>query len=192
MKKVSLEVASPSKPTYSSNALSIDDATSITIKHEIVGLEDFLTNMQGDTKTHVEAFMAQLGAAQDLLEEKERLEREAANDIASLTQAIEEEQNLPMSLEASVINLEVSNNAILSQLTKDRDNALALVGVLKKEKLSLEVNHTKLHEKLETLDKDHKSLDIKFAILSKSSGQSQGETSKEKEVEVSNIFCDHV
>jgi hypothetical protein len=88
--------------------------------------------------------MAQLGAAQELLEEKERLEREAANEIASLTQALEEEQNLRMSLEASVINLEVSNNAILSQLTKDRDNALALVGVLKKEKLSLDDDHNKL------------------------------------------------
>lgn len=66
------------------------------------------------------------------------------------------------------------------------------MGVLKKEKLSLEVNHTKLLEKLETLDKDHKSLESKFAILSKSSGQPQGETSKEKEVEVFNPCCDHV
>jgi hypothetical protein len=95
--------------------------------------------------------MAQLGTAQDLLEEKERLERGAANGIASLTQDHEEEQNLRMSLETSVINLEVSNNAIISQLTKDRDNALALVGVLKKEKLSLDVDHTKLLKELETL-----------------------------------------
>ena len=87
-----------------------------------------------------------------------------------------------ISLEASVLNLEVSNNSIISNLTKDRDHALALVGVLKKEKLSLEVNHTKLVEKLETLDKDHKSLESNFAILSKSSGQPQGEAPKEKEV----------
>jgi hypothetical protein len=88
--------------------------------------------MQGDTKIHVEAFMYQLGASQDLLEEKEGLGREAADDIASLTQAHEEEHNLRISLEACVLNLEVSNNAIISQLTKDRDHALALVGVLKK------------------------------------------------------------
>jgi hypothetical protein len=138
--------------------------------------------MQGDTKTHVEAFMAQLGAAQDLIEEKERFEREAANEISSLTQPHEEEHNLHISLQASVLNLEVSNNAIISQLTKDRDHALALVGVLKKEKLSLDVDH----------NKEYKSLESKFAILSKSSGQPQGEAPKEKEVEVSNSCCDHV
>jgi hypothetical protein len=97
-----------------------------------------------------------------------------------------------MSLEASVINLEVSSNAIISQLTKDRDNALALVGVLKKEKLSLDVDHTKLLEELETLTKDYKSLESKFAILSKSSGQPQGEAHKEKEVEVPNPCCDEL
>ncbi|KAK1670520.1 hypothetical protein QYE76_058679 [Lolium multiflorum] len=158
MAKVS-EVSSPPKPTSSSNASTIDDVASLAIKREVVGLDAFLTNMQGDTKIHVEAFMAQLGAAQDLIEEKERLEREAADEIASLTQAHEEDHNLRISLEASVLNLEVSNNAIISKLTKDRDHALALVGVLKKEKLSLDVNHTKLLEKLETLKKDHKSLE---------------------------------
>jgi F0F1-type ATP synthase delta subunit len=75
--------------------------------------------MQGDTKIHVGALLAQLGAAQDLIEEKERLEREVANEIASLNEALEEEQNLRISLEASVITLEDSNNAIISQLTKD-------------------------------------------------------------------------
>jgi hypothetical protein len=91
MAKVSSEVSSPPKPTSSSNASTIDNATSLVIKREVVGLDAFLTNMQGDTKIHVEAFMAKLGAAQDLLEEKERLEREAADEIASLTQAHEEE-----------------------------------------------------------------------------------------------------
>jgi hypothetical protein len=55
------------------------------------------------------------------------------------------------------LKLEVSNHSIISNLTKDRYHALAFVVVLKKEKLSLEVNDTKLLEKLETLDKDHKS-----------------------------------
>ena len=86
----------------------------------------------------------------------------------------------------------MSNNAIISQLTKDRDHALALVGVHKKEKLSLDVDHTKLLEELETLTKDYKSLESKFATLSKSSGQPQGEAPKEKEVEVFNSCCDHV
>ncbi|KAK1615899.1 hypothetical protein QYE76_021416 [Lolium multiflorum] len=159
MAKVSSEVEPPSKPTPSSNAIYIDDATSLTIKREIVGLDAFLTNMQGDTKTHFEALMAQLGAAQDLIEEKERLEREAANEIASLTQAHEEEQNLRMSLEASVITLEDSNNSIISQLTKDRDHALGLVGELKNKKLFLEDDHELLLEEVATLTKNFKSLE---------------------------------
>ncbi|KAK1607444.1 hypothetical protein QYE76_031117 [Lolium multiflorum] len=182
---------SPNENLITNNAVAL--WKSLTIKREIVGLDAFLTNMQGDTKTHVEAFMAQLGAAQDLLEEKERLEREAANEIASLTQAHEEEQNLRMSLEASVITLEDSNNAIIPQLTKDRDMlSCALVGELKKEKLSLDVDHVKLLEELETLSKDYKSLERKFAILSKSSDQPQEEARKEKEVEGPNSCCDEL
>jgi hypothetical protein len=82
--------------------------------------------------------LSQLGAAQDLIEEKERLEREAANEIASLKEELEDEQNLRMSLEASVIVLEDTNEAIVSQLTKDRDHTLDLMGELKKKWLSLE------------------------------------------------------
>jgi hypothetical protein len=85
MAKVSSEVSPPPKPTSSSSASTIDDATSLSIKREVVGSDAFLTNMQGDNKIHVEAFMTQLGATQDLLEEKESLEREVVDEIASLT-----------------------------------------------------------------------------------------------------------
>ena len=158
-------------------------------------MDVFLTNMQGETKKHVEALMAQLGEAQDLLEEKERLEREAADEIASLTQAHEEEHNLRVTLEESVLNLEVSNNLNISKLTKERDHALALVNVLKKEKLSLEVGHAKLLKDSAILDEAHKALKREFASLSKSCGQPQMEASKEKEVEVldsTNPCCEHL
>ncbi|KAK1667829.1 hypothetical protein QYE76_055988 [Lolium multiflorum] len=138
MAKASSEVKFPSKPSPLTNALYIDDATSLTVKREIMGLDAFLTNMQGDTKTHVGALLSQLGAAQDLIEEKERLEREVANEIASLKEELEDEQNLRMSLEASVIVLEDTNKAIVSQLIKDRDHTLGLMGDLKKKMLSLE------------------------------------------------------
>jgi hypothetical protein len=136
--------------------------------------------------------MAQLGEAQYLIEEKERLEREVANEIAFLTQAHEEEQNLRMSLEASVITLEVSKNAIISQLTKDRDHALALVGELKKEKLFLDDDHDLLLEEVATLTKDFKSLESKFVLISESSDHPQEEAHKEKEVEVPNSCCDEL
>ena len=141
MAKVSTEVKSHSKPSSSANASYIDDATSLTVKREIMGLDSldsFLTNMKGDTKIHVGALLAQLGAAQDLIEKREKLEREAAFELANLKEELDDERNLRMSLEASVITLEDSNNAIISQLTKDRDHALGLMGELKKKMLSLE------------------------------------------------------
>ncbi|KAK1663601.1 hypothetical protein QYE76_051760 [Lolium multiflorum] len=136
--------------------------------------------------------MAQLGAAQDLIEEKERLEREATNEIASLSQAHEEEQNLRMSLEASVIILEDSNNALISQLTKDRDHALGLVGELKKKKLLLEDDHKSLLEEVATLTKDFKSLESKYVTLSEMSDHPQEEACKEKEDEGTNSLCDEL
>ena len=114
MAKVSTEVESPSKLSSSTNALYIDDATSLTIKREIMGLDSFLTNMQGDTKTHVGALLAQLGAAQDLIEKREKLEREAAFELANLKEELDDERNLRMSLEASVIVLEDKNEVIVS------------------------------------------------------------------------------
>ena len=56
------------------------------------------------------------------------------------------------------MNIEESNNLNISKLIKERDHALALVGVLKKEKLSLEVGHSKLLEDFASLDKAHKAL----------------------------------
>ena len=55
-------------------------------------MDNFISNLQGDTKKHFEALLSQLGEAQDLLEEKEDTifemeghEREAANEIATLS-----------------------------------------------------------------------------------------------------------
>ncbi|KAK1645338.1 hypothetical protein QYE76_063143 [Lolium multiflorum] len=73
------------------------------------------------SETHVEELLTQLDAAQDRIEEKGRLEKEAELEIISLTQDHEEELCMRMSLEASAIVLEDSNNSIISQLTKDRD-----------------------------------------------------------------------
>jgi hypothetical protein len=48
-----------------------NDVNSLKVKIEAVALDEFLTEMQGDTKKHVEALMSQLGEAQELVEEKE-------------------------------------------------------------------------------------------------------------------------
>jgi hypothetical protein len=45
------EVSSPSTPKGMSN---VDDPTSLKVKEEIVALDYFISNMQGETKKHVE------------------------------------------------------------------------------------------------------------------------------------------
>ena len=75
------EVSSPSSPKAMSN---MDDATSLKIKEEIVAFDHFITNMQGETKKHVETLMCQYGEAQEMLEIKGMIEREDAMEIAIL------------------------------------------------------------------------------------------------------------
>jgi septal ring factor EnvC (AmiA/AmiB activator) len=53
------------------------------------------------------------------------LEREYANDIHDLRNALEEEQELRVSLEEKLESIEESCNKIISKLTKERDLALA-------------------------------------------------------------------
>jgi hypothetical protein len=110
--------------------------------------------------------MSQLGEAQNLLEEKERLEQEAADEIASLTQAHEEEHNSRVSLEESVLNLEVSHSLNISKLTKECDNAIALANLIKKEKVEFDVGHAKLLKDSAILDEAQKALKSEFATLS--------------------------
>ena len=50
-----------------------------------------MANLQGEAKKHVEALMSQLGAAEDLLEVKGKIEREDSLTITSLNASLEEE-----------------------------------------------------------------------------------------------------
>jgi hypothetical protein len=63
--------------------------------------------------------------SQKIIEEKCRLEREYANDIGSLENSLEDEQELWISLEEKLESIEESCNEIISKLTKERDLALA-------------------------------------------------------------------
>jgi hypothetical protein len=65
------KLSAPSKSIPTSNISFMDDVESLSMKVEGVGLHEFLTNLEGETKRHFEALMAQLGEAQDLLEERE-------------------------------------------------------------------------------------------------------------------------
>ncbi|KAK1619040.1 hypothetical protein QYE76_024557 [Lolium multiflorum] len=112
--KVLLEVEPLSEPTSLPNTISI------------VVLDASSTNMLGD---------------QDHMMENERLEKKEELDLISITRAYEEEVCMRMSLEASALILEDSNNSLISQLIKDRDYALGWVNELKAKKLYLEEIH---------------------------------------------------
>ena len=89
----------------------------------------------------------------------------------------------------------MSHNLNISKLTKERNHALALVNVLKNERIDFEVGHTKLLKDSANLDEAHKALKRQFASLSKSLGQPQTKSSMEKEVEVldtSNPCCKYL
>ena len=62
--------SSPKSPLSPTSTLS-EDMDSLEVKKEIIAFDEFLSNMEGDTRVHVESLMGQLGEAQDLLEEKE-------------------------------------------------------------------------------------------------------------------------
>jgi hypothetical protein len=47
----------------------VDDEDRLKVKCEVVSLDEFLTNLEGDTKVHFESLLSQLGEAHVLLEE---------------------------------------------------------------------------------------------------------------------------
>ena len=99
--------------------------------------------------------MSQYGEAQHLLEKKEESEREDANEIASLTVTLEEEQELLVTLEEKLESIEESHNKITSKLIKERDHAIAKYKLAKKKRAEFGVGHARLTEELEKLTNAH-------------------------------------
>ncbi|MEI4896790.1 hypothetical protein Q8G71_36485, partial [Klebsiella pneumoniae] len=79
---------------------------------------------QGEHKVRFEALMDQLAQNKVLLEEKGRIEREDAMEIASLKNALEEEEEARVSLEERLESMEESHEEIVTKLVKERDNAV--------------------------------------------------------------------
>ena len=142
-------------------------------------------------KKHFGALASQLNEALDSLYEKGRIEREDSIEIASLNNALEEEQELRVSLEEKLETIEESHNEIISKLIKERDHALAKIKMLKKEKVDFGVVHAKLIMDLEKLDKAHKALESEHSILTKSHEQLQIRLAKYDVPSSSNSSCDH-
>ena len=109
-----IEVSSTPTPTPK----NMNDAISLKIKEEIVALDYFMANLQGENKKNFEDLMSQYGEAKALLEDKGKIEREDAIEIASLSVTLEEEQELRASLEEKLENIEESHNDIIAKLIK--------------------------------------------------------------------------
>jgi hypothetical protein len=137
MAKATKVTTSPTPSSSHSKSISMDDVSSLKIKKELLSCDEFIANMKGKTKVYFETLMCQLGDAHDTIKENEEFERLAADDIGFLSIELKEEQNLRASLEEKLLGLEESHNLNLSKLTKERDLALAMVKLLKKEKVEL-------------------------------------------------------
>src|SRR5215216_5641697 len=88
--------------------------------------------------------MSQLAQSKELLEEKGRIKREDALEIASLKNALEEEEEARVSLEERLEYIEESHEEAVAQHIKERDHALAQVKKLKKEKIEFGAVHARL------------------------------------------------
>src|SRR4051812_48338400 len=168
----SSEVTS-SNSSFPKAMIDMDDPTSLKVKEEIISLDYFYTNLQGEHKVRFEALMDQLAQNEALLEEKGRIEREDAMEIASLKNALEEEEEARVSLEGRLESMEESHEEIVTKLVKERDNAVTKAKKLKKERIDFGAAHDRLSEELEKLDNAHKALKNEFSILNESHDQLQ-------------------
>ncbi|KAK1649920.1 hypothetical protein QYE76_067725 [Lolium multiflorum] len=186
----SSEVSSPnpSMPNLSSD-LGVDDA-SLKVKQEMLEFDDFILNLQGNTKKHVSNLMVRIAQQSDILEKKGQIEREDSLEIHALKNALEESQETIASLEERLETLEEPQDKI-NKLTKARDLARAKSKVLKKEKAQFEVDHEKLVKDLDELDKAHKALKSEYTLLSKSYEQLQIRLASYDVPSSSTPSCDH-
>jgi hypothetical protein len=106
----------------------------------------FMSILHGETKVLFEILLDQCNEALQLNEKNEErifeLEghaRDYADEIATLTQSLEEEQDLRMALEASKMGLEESHNLDIAKLKSDHDIAQSVANDLRlqNEKLNL-------------------------------------------------------
>ena len=117
----------------------------------------FVSKLKGESKKHFVALLEQLGEANEVIQSHEdtisKMEghsRDYADEIADLTSALKEEQDLQ-------VTLVESRNVDQAKLQKYLDHAIVLTRVLKSEKAELGVGHARLKEEFDTLANAHKS-----------------------------------
>jgi hypothetical protein len=142
-------------------------------KEEENEFESFMSKLKGKTKKHFIALLEQLGEANDMIEALEetisKMEGHScdyADEILDLSNALEEERGHRLALEES-------HNDDHAKLKKDLDHALVVSRVVNSEKAKLGVDHARLKEEFDVLDKAHKTLKGAHASLKESHDQLQ-------------------
>jgi hypothetical protein len=109
-------------------------------------MDIFMSTLHGETKTRFEILLDQCNEAiqindknDERIFELEGHARDYAVEIASLTQSLEEEHDLRMALETSMLGLEESHNLDIAKLKSDCDIAQSVANELRlqNEKLNL-------------------------------------------------------
>ena len=164
--------------------------------------ESFMSKLKGKSKKHSVALLEQLGEANDMIEAHEETiskmeghSHDYANEISDLSNALEEECG-------HRLDLEQSHNDDYAKLKKDLEHALVVSRVLASEKAKLGVDHVRLTEEFDVLDKAHKVLKGAPASLKESHDQLQVNLTKEKatfphmvlidNANATNPCCEHV
>src|SRR4051794_9066238 len=135
------------------------DVESLKVKLETISLDEYLSNLLGEAKRHVESLVAQLEEARDLIEEKDQLEREPADEISILSQALTDEQELRATIENSVDTLHEEHNLNIAHLLKERDYARAVCDIEKSKREELLEAYHFVQEDLERTLKAQKALE---------------------------------
>src|SRR5664279_596572 len=103
----------------------------LMVLHALSKNENACANLFKIMSTLVERGLT-IEALETRLDEKGRIEREDALEIASLSVSLEEEQELRVSLEEKLESIEESHNEIIANLTKERDHTLKVAMDLKR------------------------------------------------------------
>ena len=123
-------------------------------------------------KKYIEELEAHLEEHDDTIEKMEGHERDYANEIADLSQALEEEQTTKESLEETFA-LE------LSKVKESRDRALEVANDFKTKNAKLEVAHVQLREDFEHLENDSRVIKSGLVELTESHAQLEASYLKE-------------
>jgi hypothetical protein len=140
------KVSPPLTPIIPKSLSLMDCVEKYGDNNELNQMDIFMSTLHGETKVRFEIFLDQCNEALQINEknderifELEGHARDYADEIATLTQSLEEEQDLRMALEASKLSLEESHNLDIAKLKSDRDLAQSIANNLRlqNEKLNL-------------------------------------------------------